>query len=435
MTRFDELLRRGLMDANLVQYERILQQADSAEPDFSPRYLRERTRMLADPWGWVRRRRRGKRLDWRLIAIVAALLILSACAYAVVTGQFAQWFPRLKSDPAGLEVSEEIMSRTGTVIEQSQTVDGATVTLNAAVRDEESVRLSIVAEVPELPEELTADSRLYTEECSLEMPEEQWKEYVRNEKEAVNTRYGRSKDYLEDYIQAELDLVQAKYWSLGFNLLSLTREDNTLTFEVWANLGAYLEHPDLTLHMENIAIYDSDDPVSWHDDVRTGPGPGVSVLKGPFDFSFTLEEPVMPISYVGDVQLTYEDIPLRFTRLEISVFDIDTDYEVLAPVAPVLDSSSDTGEAEPEPDPDMLDNRSVHDAIMAVVQGLWRSDGTYVDLSGCFASSYLSTSQGGQGAYGSTGRLYPHVIDPASVTAVDLGGTRVELGNLEVLEE
>ena len=95
MTLFESSLRRGLMDANLAQYERVLQYADAAQPDFSPSDLRERMRLLADPWGWMRRReaagpRRRRRLDWRVIAIAAALLLLSACAVAVVTGQFAQ---------------------------------------------------------------------------------------------------------------------------------------------------------------------------------------------------------------------------------------------------------------------------------------------------------------------------------------------------------
>ncbi|MCI9554715.1 MAG: hypothetical protein HFG06_05520, partial [Oscillibacter sp.] len=107
MTPFDSDLRRGLMDANLAQYERLLKTANSAEMDFSPSYLRERTRLLADPWSWVKRRERPgpRRMNWRLIAIAAALLLLSACAVAVVTGQFTQWFPSIWMDPKAPEVS------------------------------------------------------------------------------------------------------------------------------------------------------------------------------------------------------------------------------------------------------------------------------------------------------------------------------------------
>ena len=55
MRQFDALLRQGLMDANLAQYENVLERADGREADFSPRYRRERMRLLADPWGWERR--------------------------------------------------------------------------------------------------------------------------------------------------------------------------------------------------------------------------------------------------------------------------------------------------------------------------------------------------------------------------------------------
>ncbi len=58
MTQFDILLRQGLMDANLEQYGRVLQSADSLEPGFSPRYLRERMRLLAAPQDWEERRAR-----------------------------------------------------------------------------------------------------------------------------------------------------------------------------------------------------------------------------------------------------------------------------------------------------------------------------------------------------------------------------------------
>lgn len=186
MTRFDSSLRRGLMDANLAQYERVLQDADAAQPDFSPAYLRERMRLLADPWGWMRRRetvspRRRRRLNWRVIAIAAALLLLSACAVAVVTGQFTQWFPSIWMDPKAPEVSEEIVSRMGTVIGEPQTVDGASVTLNAAVWDGQELRLSLTAEVPDLPEDFSSEAPFYDLECRLIMAEDQREAYLRKE--------------------------------------------------------------------------------------------------------------------------------------------------------------------------------------------------------------------------------------------------------------
>ena len=93
MTRFDILLRQGLMDANLEQYARVLQDADSQEPDFSPRYLRERTRLLADPWGWARRRSRpGRRKIPRGVAAAIAVLLLVTAAAAVTVSLWVSYF-------------------------------------------------------------------------------------------------------------------------------------------------------------------------------------------------------------------------------------------------------------------------------------------------------------------------------------------------------
>ncbi len=180
MTRFDEMLRRGLMDANLAQYETVLRHANDMQPDFSPYYLRERTRMLTDPWEWARRRSVRRRIDWRLIAIAAALLLLSACAYAVVTGQFSQWFPRLGVDPAAPEVSEEVLSRTGTVIEQSQTVGDATLTLHAAVWDGSGVYLSFDIQGMDSPEEVQRYAPFYPMDFRLILREDNKMEYERN---------------------------------------------------------------------------------------------------------------------------------------------------------------------------------------------------------------------------------------------------------------
>lgn len=83
MRQFEDLLRQGLMDANLAQYESVLRRADIREPDFSPRYLRERMRLLADPWGWAKRRpeRGGVRRSGRRLARNIACVLL-ACTVA-----------------------------------------------------------------------------------------------------------------------------------------------------------------------------------------------------------------------------------------------------------------------------------------------------------------------------------------------------------------
>ena len=60
MRQFDEFLRQGLMGANLAQYRAVLDRVPDWEPDYSPKYRRERTRLLADPWGWGRSRSKSE---------------------------------------------------------------------------------------------------------------------------------------------------------------------------------------------------------------------------------------------------------------------------------------------------------------------------------------------------------------------------------------
>ena len=86
MRQFDALLRQGLMDANLAQYESVLERADTREPDFSPRYRRERMRLLADPWRWEKRQpERGglRRGITRGVAVAIAVILLAVTAAAV----------------------------------------------------------------------------------------------------------------------------------------------------------------------------------------------------------------------------------------------------------------------------------------------------------------------------------------------------------------
>ena len=82
------------------------------------------------------------------------------------------------------------MARMGTVIEQSRTADDMTVTLHAAVWDGETLRLSMTAEKPDMPEawseELWRGSWIYWEECRFSMRRDQLEDYTRRE---VESRY------------------------------------------------------------------------------------------------------------------------------------------------------------------------------------------------------------------------------------------------------
>ncbi len=402
MMQFDQCLPQALMDANLADLESIFQQPEDVEVHFSPRYLRAEVKMLAAPWKWLQCQDRSKprrRLNWRMAALVAALLLLSACAAAAFAGQFSQWFPWLGVNPGAPEASEDLMARMGTVIEQSQTVDDLTVTLHAAVWDGETLRLSIVVEKPgiteEWDEEFWRESWIYREKCYLSMRQDQLEDYSRKE---IQAHYAEMEvelppEELEKRIQNQL----TGNWftsELRFNLFR--QEGDRLFFEATLPLADYVEQPELTLHMETLAtVADS-----------TELEPDVVILEGPYDFTFTLDKKIEPVIYEGMTALTAEKIPLEFSRIKLTASSIETEFW--------------------SPNETHLEMEQVQ---AVGPQGLWTEDGAYVDFSGIQKSSSMTGTLDGI-----TGELrcqYPHVVDPQAVTAVNLGGTRVELWNLK----
>ena len=440
MTQFDMLLRRALMDANLAQYERALQSVEDKEPDFSPRYLRERMRLLADPQGWGRQARPGgrKRLDWRLAAIVAAMLLLSACAYAVATGQFSQWFPRLGVDPKAPEVSEEVLSRTGTAIEQSQTVGDTTVTLNAAVWDGTYIYLSFTIESPSLPEDLQAYTPLHTGDCRLIMRQDQWEEYITNRVKEDCANQNMTPEETEEAVRAALEEGDRKdaVWLFGPE----TREGNVLTFQdnesLYSGWFTETKRPELTLHLENIATYADGKGESIIDEngYAQNPGPGEIVIPGPF-------EPILPIHYGGaDVDVTLgtpplPKVPMHFTELQLSVTGMDLKGEILAQVDMTpQEGYVEVGLPEGSKESDPLRMVDVQYAIFEGPWGLWIEDGTYVDITDS-SGGLTSGSDLGETFRAFISHSFPYPIDPATITAVDIGGVRVELSGLERLPE
>lgn len=445
MTQFDMLLRRALMDANLAQYERALQSVEDKEPDFSPRYLRERMRLLVDPQGWGRQAGGRKRLDWRLAAIVAALLLLSACAVAAVTGQFSQWFPRLGVDPEAPEVSEEVLSRTGTAIEQSQTVGDTTVTLNAAVWDGTYIYLSFTIESPSLPEDLQAYTPLHTGDCRLIMRQDQWEEYITNRVKEDCANQNMTPEETEEAVRAALEEGDRKDGVWLF--CPETREGNVLTFQdnesLYSGWFTETKRPELTLHLENIATYADGKGESIIDEngYAQNPGPGEIVIPGPFDLTFTLNEPILPIHYGGaDVDVTLgtpplREVPMHFTELQLSVTGMDLKGEILAQVDMTpQEGYVEAGLPEGGKESDPLRMVDVQYAIFEGPWGLWIEDGTYVDITDS-SGGLTSGSDLGETFRAFISHSFPYPIDPATITAVDIGGVRVELSGLERLPE
>lgn len=78
MLWFDETLRQELMEAALEELEPTLESLTGWEQELSPRYRRERVRLLTDPWGWAKRRGRPA---WKRIARNVACVLL-ACTVA-----------------------------------------------------------------------------------------------------------------------------------------------------------------------------------------------------------------------------------------------------------------------------------------------------------------------------------------------------------------
>ena len=445
MTQFDILLRRALMDANLAQYERALQSAEARDPDFSPGYLRERMRLLAAPQGWGRQARPGarKRLNWRLVAIVAALLLLSACAYAVATGQFSQWFTWFGVNPNAPEQSEEVLRRTGTVIEQSQTVGDTTLTLNAAVWDGTYIYLSFTIESPSLPEDLQAYTPLHTGDCRLIMRQDQWEEYMTNRVKEDCANQNMTPEETEEAVRAALEEGDRK--DVVWLFCPETREGNVLSVQIRTTLFSrwFTEtiRPELTLHLENIAVYadGKGETIIDENGYAQNPGPGEIVIPGPFDLTFTLNEPILPIHYGGaDVDVTLgtpplREVPMHFTELQLSVTGMDLKGEILAQVDMTpQEGYVEAGLPEGGKESDPLRMVDVQFAIFEGPWGLWIEDGTYVDI---MDGGLTTGSDRGETFEAFISHSFPYPIDPATITAVDIGGVRVELSELERLPE
>lgn len=71
-SEFDDILRSALMDAIRLEWAHVLEEPQP-EPHFSARYLREREKMLKDPFGYAKRKTRPL---WKKAVRLAASVLL-----------------------------------------------------------------------------------------------------------------------------------------------------------------------------------------------------------------------------------------------------------------------------------------------------------------------------------------------------------------------
>lgn len=156
MTQFDILLRQGLMDANLEQYGRVLQSAETREPDFSPRYLRERMRLLAAPQDWERRQTRPaprRRRIPRGAAIAIAVLLLITAAAAVTVSLWVSYFggldQRQQEIIGDMEIGGEETEKTAALLPPPVEHDGVTITPLRLLGAKNKLYLALEIRAPE----------------------------------------------------------------------------------------------------------------------------------------------------------------------------------------------------------------------------------------------------------------------------------------------
>ena len=320
----------------------------------------------------------------------------AAAETAKPAGQFSRWFPEMGVNPEAPKASEAVLAQMGTAIRQTKTVGGETLTLNGAVWDGGLVQLSLTAKSPSLPEVVDNYTWLNSDGCTARMPEEQWKAYVENKVERETAGEKLSKEERDQRLQSLMERAQMQ---LDPNLSVVSREGDTVQLAATMILDDYVEMPELTLRIENVEI-------TGQAMEQPGTRSGEYVLKGPFEFTFTLDNMLPSMNYQGDVKMTFDKIPVRITAVSVSPKQITVGY--------TLDTN----------DP------AVERKLSAYVKGIWTKDGKYVDCAGSFGIRGMLFSGDGGPITGDWDRSFPYPIDPAAVTAVDISGTRVELSRL-----
>ena len=350
-----------------------------------------------------------KRIVSLLLATVTMLaLCTSALAYSE-PAQFSDWLLSAAGNPQG---AKEVLASVGTVLGQSQTVNGVTLTLEGAVWNGKLLQLSFDIQGASIPKDIPSGTTLNGESSQITLPEDQRRVYLSEHEEAVEKILTEAGVLDKPSTQAERDVKVQSQLSRGeprlMHRFQLIRGGGKETLMMTVSGLDYVEKPELTVHLENLAIYRKGD-IYW-----TKPDDGfkpVFTLSGPYDFTFTLTKRLQPRLCKGPMDVTVNGIPIEIEEITVTAFGAKVGYEA---------KREDTTGKQLEP---------------IRLTGVWTKDGKFVKAAGGGENRTFDALKDVTTAQGLVSNSHPRLLDPAGVTAVSLGDIRIDLNKLTALEK
>ena len=117
-----------------------------------------------------------------LCGLGAALLLLTCLPASALAAEksFTSMFPGYADGAADPKAAEAVLSSMGTVIGQSQTVNGVTLTLEGAIWNKDKMLLSFAIDGADIPKDVPSDIHLNRDVMQVTLAERQRETYVRS---------------------------------------------------------------------------------------------------------------------------------------------------------------------------------------------------------------------------------------------------------------
>ena len=344
--------------------------------------------------------------------LLAAVTMLALCTSALAYSEPAQFSDWLLSAAGSQEKAKEALASAGTVLGKSQTVNGVTLTLEGAVWNGNLLQLSFDIRGTDIPKDIPSGTTLNGDSSQITLPKDQRRVYLSKHEEAVEKILTEAGVLAKPSTQAERDEKVQAQLSQGeprlMHRFQLIRGGGKETLFMSVSGLDYVERPELTVHLENLAVYQKGDTY-W-----TKPEDGfkpVFTLSGPYDFTFTLTKRLQPRLYKGPADVTVNGIPIEIKEITVTAFGAKLGYEA---------KREDTTGRQLEP---------------IRLTGVWTKDGKFVKAAGAGENRAFDALKDVANAQGLVSNSHPGLLDPADVTAVSLGDIRIDLNKLTFLEK